>query len=118
MTQEGPQSPADILITVDVSRLVRAKDKGLLQSINSKVLNEIIPSNLKDKYKQWFELTKRARVIAYAKDRIKPEQLSTYEDLATDKWKNKILVRSSQNIYNQSLMASIIANVGETTAKS
>ena len=118
MTQEGAQSPADVLITVDAGRLVRAKDKGLLQSIDSKILNEIIPSNLKDKDNQWFALTKRARVIAYAKDRIKPEQLSTYEDLATDKWKNKILVRSSQNIYNQSLMASIIANDGEGKAKS
>ena len=62
-------------------------------------------------------MTKRAPVIAYAKDRIKPEQLSIYEDLAADKWKNKILVRSPQNIYNQSLMASIIAKVGEVTAK-
>lgn len=117
MTQEGAQSPADVLITVDAGRLVRAKDNGLLQSIDSEILNKIIPSNLKDKDNQWFALTKRARVIAYAKDRIQPEQLSTYEDLATAKWKNKILVRSSQNIYNQSLMASIIANDDEETAK-
>ena len=116
MTQEGKQSPADVLITVDAGRLIRAKDKNLLQSINSEKLNKNIPKHLRDIDSQWFGLTKRARVIVYAKDRIKPEQLSTYEDLASEKWKGKILIRSSNNIYNQSLMASIIANEGEEKA--
>lgn len=116
MTLEGNQSPADVLITVDAGRLVRAVDKGLLQSVTSKTLDSIIPLNLRDKDGQWFGLTKRARVIAYAKERIKPEDLSTYENLANNRWKGKILVRSSGNIYNQSLMASLIANNGEEVA--
>lgn len=117
MKMEGKQSPADVLITVDAGRLSRAKDDGLLQSIESEVLESRIPSHLQDVDNQWFGLTKRARIIAYAKDRVKPEELSTYEDLVNDKWKGKILMRSSSNIYNQSLMASIIANDGEEVAR-
>ena len=117
MTLEGSESPADALITVDAGRLVRASNGGLLQPVKSSFLDSIIPSHLKDENGLWFGLTKRARVIAYAKDRINPEELSTYENLASDRWKNKILVRSSGNIYNQSLMASIIANSGEDVAK-
>lgn len=117
MVVEGDASPADVLITVDAGRLVRATDKGLLQSVNSEFLNKAVPSHLKAENNEWFALTKRARVFAYAKDRVTPEQLSTYENLASDTWKNKILVRSSNNIYNQSLMASIIANNGEEVAK-
>ncbi len=117
MEQEGEASPADVLITVDAGRLVRATDKGLLQSVNSELLNKAVPSHLRAEHNEWFALTKRARVIAYAKDRVKPEQLSTYEDLASKTWANKILVRSSNNIYNQSLMASIIANNNDEAAK-
>jgi iron(III) transport system substrate-binding protein len=117
MKMEGKQSPADVLITVDAGRLGRAKDQGLLQSIESELLENSIPAHLQDVDNQWFGLTKRARIIAYAKDRVKPEELSTYEDLVNKKWKGKILVRSSSNIYNQSLMASIIANNGEEAAK-
>lgn len=116
MENEGAQSPADVLITVDAGRLQRAKEKGLLQAVNSEVLSKNVPTHLQDTDKQWFGLTKRARVIAYAKDRIDPSQFSTYEDLADPKWKGKILIRSSGNIYNQSLMASIIANLGEQSA--
>ncbi|TXD85581.1 Fe(3+) ABC transporter substrate-binding protein [Subsaximicrobium wynnwilliamsii] len=117
MKMEGKQSPADVLITVDAGRLSRAKDEGLLQSVESEVLENAIPSYLRDVDNQWFGLTKRARIIAYAKDRVNPEDLSTYEDLVNEKWEGKILVRSSSNIYNQSLMASIIANNGEEEAK-
>ncbi|TYB79097.1 Fe(3+) ABC transporter substrate-binding protein [Bizionia myxarmorum] len=117
MKMEGEQSPADVLITVDAGRLGRAKELGLLQSIESDFLEKSIPTHLQDVDNQWFGLTKRARIIAYAKDRVKPEDLSTYEDLANKKWKGKILVRSSSNIYNQSLMASLIANDGEDAAK-
>lgn len=117
MKMEGKQSPADVLITVDAGRLSRAKDEGLLQSIKSDVLEQSIPSHLQDVDNQWFGLTKRARIIAYSKDRVNPEDLTTYEDLVNPKWKGKILVRSSSNIYNQSLMASIIANDGEEAAK-
>lgn len=117
MKMEGKQSPADVLITVDAGRLSRAKDQGLLQSIQSELLEKTVPSHLQDVDNQWFGLTKRARVIVYSLDRVKPEELSTYEQLVSEKWKGKLLIRSSSNIYNQSLMASIIANDGEETAK-
>jgi len=117
METEGEASPADVLITVDAGRLTRAKEKGLLQSINSETLEGIIPTHLMDNDKQWFAMTKRARVIVYAKDRVQPSELSTYEALAEDQWQDKVLIRSSSNIYNQSLMASIIANNGEEAAR-
>ncbi|MGY5851331.1 Fe(3+) ABC transporter substrate-binding protein [Salegentibacter sp. F14] len=117
MSMEGEQSPADVLITVDAGRLERAKTKDLLQPAESEVLENTIASHLKDTDNHWFALTKRARVIAYAKDRVKPEELSTYEDLASEKWNGKLLIRSSGNIYNQSLMASMIVNNGEEEAK-
>jgi iron(III) transport system substrate-binding protein len=117
MESEGKQSPADVLITVDAGRLVRAKQKGLLQATESKNLEEIIPSHLKDQENHWFGLTKRARVIAYDKAKVTPADLSTYEALVDPKWQGKVLIRSSSNIYNQSLMASIIANKGEEMAK-
>lgn len=118
MNMEGKQSPADVLITVDAGRLSRAKEQGLLQPIGSEILNKSIPTHLRDTDNQWFGVTKRARIIAYAKDRVSKDQLSTYEDLASEKWKNKILIRSSENIYNQSLLASIIANDGKEKARS
>ena len=116
MTVEGEQSPADVLITVDAGRLVRAKNKGLLQTANSEFLNKTIPPHLKDVDNNWFALTKRARVVVYNPEKVKEDELSTYEALTDDKWKNKILIRSSGNIYNQSLLASIIANDGEEKA--
>lgn len=117
MSMEGKQSPADVLITVDAGRLHRAKDQDLLQSVNSDFIGQTVPDHLRDADNHWFALTKRARVIAYAKDRVDSTDLSTYEDLAKPKWKNKLLVRSSGNIYNQSLMASIIVHNGEEKAK-
>ncbi|NQY07464.1 MAG: Fe(3+) ABC transporter substrate-binding protein [Flavobacteriaceae bacterium] len=116
MESEGDQSPADLLITVDAGRLVRAKAKGLLQSASSEIINKTIPAHLKDADNNWFGLTKRARIIVYDKNKVKPEDLSTYEALTEDKWKSKILIRSSGNIYNQSLLASIIANNGKEKA--
>jgi len=114
---EGDQSPADLLLTVDAGRLVRAKNKNLLQVAKSDIISSIVPAHLRDQDNFWFGLTKRARVIVYDKNKIDPSELSTYEDLTNDKWKNKLLIRSSGNIYNQSLMASIIANNGEEVAK-
>lgn len=116
MVIEAEQSPADVLITVDAGRLVRAKNKGLLQSANSTFLTKTIPNHLKDADNNWFALTKRARVIVYNPLKIKEQELSTYQALTQEKWKNKILIRSSGNIYNQSLLASIIANKGEEEA--
>jgi len=117
LESEGKSTPADVLITVDVGRLVIAQDKGLLQAVNSDILEEAIPPNLKQKDGYWYGLTKRARVITYNKDKIKPEQLSTYADLTKPKWNKKILIRKSNNIYNQSLLASFIASDGEIAAK-
>lgn len=117
MSIEGAQSPADVLITVDAGRLTRAKDQNLLQPIESEILNRSIAPHLKDSENYWFGLTKRARIIAYAKDRVDSTDLSSYEDLASDKWKGRILIRSSENIYNQSLLASLIVNNGEVEAR-
>jgi len=115
---EGENSPADILITVDAARLHRAKVKGLLQSVSSSTLNTAVPENFRDQENTWFGLTTRARIIAYSKERVDPTDLGTYEDLTNPKWHGKILVRSSANVYNQSLLASIIAAKGADAARS
>lgn len=116
MISEGKNSPADILLTVDAGRLHRAKEAGVLQSIYSKTINKNVPSEMRDPDGFWYGLTVRARVIVYAKDRINSNELSTYEDLANAKWKGKIAIRSSGNIYNQSLMASLIEANGSRRA--
>ena len=114
---EGKQSPADVLLTIDAGRLVRAKQKDLLQAAQSKIIEKSVPENLRDGENFWFSLTKRARIIVYDKNKVNPEDLSTYEDLTNPKWNGKVLIRSSSNIYNQSLLASIIANNGQDSAK-
>lgn len=116
MKLEGENSPADVLITVDAGRLNRAKEENLLQSVESKTLTDIIPSNLRDVDNTWFGLTIRGRVIVYNPDKISAEEISTYESLANPALKGRLLIRSSSNIYNQSLMASLIANDGEESA--
>lgn len=109
---EGNNSKADILITADAGRLQRAKSLGLLQPVESKVLSERIPAVYRDPESTWFGFTMRSRIIAYAKDRVKPSELSTYEALAGKDWRTRVLVRSSSNIYNQSLLASMIETKG------
>ena len=116
LQSEGKNSPADILLTVDAGRLVRAKDMGLLEPVSSKILTKNVPEIMRDSENHWFGLSVRARVIAYAKDRIKAHELSTYEDLANPKWRGKIVARSSNNIYNQSLLASLINENGSKKA--
>ncbi len=113
---EGSKSPADVLITVDASGLYKAKEKGLFQSVESDVLNKNIPAQLRDKDNQWFSLTKRSRVTVYRLGTGIEKELSTYEDLADPKFKGQIMVRSSNNAYNQSLMAAMIAHHGEEKA--
>lgn len=105
---EGSASPADLFVTVDAGRLHRAKQAGVLQVSNSDVLNKLIPTNLKDSDNYWYGMTQRARTIFYVKGKVDPSQLTTYEALADSKWKGRICVRSSNNIYNQSLVASMI----------
>jgi len=113
---EGEKSPADILITADAARLYKAKSEGLFQTINSDVLMNNIPSELRDEDNQWFGLTKRSRVTVYKIGTGIEKELSTYEDLANPKFNGMIMVRSSNNAYNQSLLAAIIAHHGEEYA--
>ncbi|MCF8000548.1 MAG: Fe(3+) ABC transporter substrate-binding protein [Halanaerobiales bacterium] len=114
--REGESTSADLLITADAGRLHRAKTKGLLQPVENETLFNNIPKNLRDTENYWFGLTVRGRVIVYSKDRVDPSELSTYGDLTDEKWEDRILVRSSSNIYNQSLLASLIAIHGEEWA--
>lgn len=110
---EGDASPADLLITVDAGNLHRAKEAGLVRTIQSDVLEARIPPVFRDPEMQWVGLTKRARTIFYAVDRVDPEFLSTYENLTDTRWKGRICVNSSSSIYNQSLVASLIEANGE-----
>jgi iron(III) transport system substrate-binding protein len=118
---EGGNSPADLFITTDAGRLHRAKAAEVLQKVDSELLNSTIPAALRDKDNMWFGLSQRARPIMYVKGKVKPEELSSYEALADKKWKRRICIRGSNNIYNQSLVASMIEHNGkeatETWAK-
>ena len=109
---EGSASPADVFITVDAGRLHRAKEAGVLQPVTSPVLEQRIPPSLRDSENYWFGLSKRARVIVYAKAKVNAEALTTYEALTDAQWKGRICIRSSSNIYNQSLVSSLIAAHG------
>lgn len=112
LQSEGINSPADLLITVDAGRLYRAQKAGVLQPVYSKLLTEAIKPQYRDPAGYWYGLSLRARVVMYVKDKVKPEQLSTYEALADEQWRGEICIRSSSNIYNQSLVASMIAAKG------
>lgn len=112
MKAEGDKSPADVFISVDAGRIESARAAGLLQPIKSDVLEKAIPAHLRDPEGYWYGFSKRARVIVYAKDRVKPSDLSSYEALADPKWKGKIVVRSSTNVYNQSMTGAILAAHG------
>jgi iron(III) transport system substrate-binding protein len=115
---EGDESPADLLITVDAGRLCRAKDLGLLQPVDSPILNSAIPAALRDPAGHWFGFTVRARIIAYSKERVQPGDITSYADLADPKWKGRLLIRSGESVYNQGLTAAMVANEGieKTTA--
>ena len=113
--QEGNNSPADLFMAVDGGVLNSAKLAGVLQPTVSAAIDKAVPAHLRDKDSHWVGLSTRARVIVHSKERVKPEQLSTYEDLADPKWKGKITVRPSV-MYDQSLLASLIALNGEEAA--
>jgi iron(III) transport system substrate-binding protein len=116
MKAEGANSPADILITVDTSRLKRAKDAGVLQSVDSDVLEAAVPANLQDSDNQWFGVSQRARIIFYDKA-VVANPPATYADLADPAYKGMVCIRSSSNTYNQTLLASIVEHEGEEAAK-
>jgi iron(III) transport system substrate-binding protein len=117
MKQEGARSPADVLVTVDAGRLWRAEQAGLLQPVKSRVLDERIPAELRHPDGLWYGFSLRARPIFYAKGKVDPAKLRDYEDLADPAHKGKICVRSSSNVYNLSMMSSMIAAAGPEKAE-
>ena len=113
LRSEGNNSPADVLFTVDAGRLWRAQEAGLFQPVNSPILTRSIPSSVREPGNHWFGFTRRARVIMYHKERVKPNEISTYEELADPKWRGQLLIRSSRNVYNQSLVGALIRHIGQ-----
>lgn len=117
LRSEGRHSPADVFITVDAGRLWAAEEADLFQPVDSEVLRERIPAHLRHPEGLWYGFSKRARVIAYSRERVDPDSLSRYEDLAEPAWRGRVLVRSSSNIYNQSLLGSLIEAHGVEAAE-
>ena len=117
MKNEGNNSPADLFITVDVGKLWQGGEMGLFQKFEDESVFNNIDPQLLDNNGYWVPLTYRSRVIVYSNERVEKNELSTYEDLSNDKWKGRLLVRSSSNAYNQALMSSLVENLGseETT---
>ena len=113
LKNEGENSPADLFVTVDAGKLQKGVEMGLFQKINSDEIYKNVSKELIDKDGYWVPITYRARILVYSNDRVMRSELSTYEDLANEKWKGRILVRSSSNAYNQALMSSLYANLGE-----
>lgn len=114
---EGVNSPADVFITVDAGRLWLAEEAGIFAPFDSRLIEDSVPASLRHPESLWTGLTTRARILVYAPDRVAPEELSTYEDLATEKWRGRLCVRSSTNVYNQSLIASLIEEHGTEAAQ-
>lgn len=114
---EGANTPADMLITVDAGNLWEAAREGLLKPVQSGVLNSNIPAHLRDPGNQWFGLSVRARTIFFNTQKVKPADLSSYEDLGSAKWKDRLCLRTSKKVYNQSLVAMMIAEHGEAKAE-
>ena len=113
LNAEGASTPADVLITVDAGNLWLAAQQGQLRALNSSVLQKNVPAHLRDPDNQWFGLSVRARTIVYNKSSVRTAELSTYEDLAQPKWKGKLCLRTSKKVYNQSLIAMMITELGE-----
>jgi iron(III) transport system substrate-binding protein len=117
LAAEGAGTPADVLITVDAGNLYQAAERNLLAPTSSAVLEANVPSNLRDAQGRWFGLSERARTIMYAKDRVDPATLSTYEALAEPQWRGKLCLRSSAKVYNQSLVATMIERLGANATR-
>ncbi|MEK6685950.1 MAG: extracellular solute-binding protein [Pseudomonadota bacterium] len=114
---EGKNTPADMLITADAGNLWAAAQAGLLKPVKSEILESNIPAHLRDPANEWFGLSIRARTLIYNTRKVKLSELSTYEDLADPKWKNRLCLRTSKKVYNQSLVAMMIAEHGEAEAE-
>lgn len=110
---EGENTKADLLITVDAGNLWHAAREGVLQPVESEILASNIPSHLRDQGGHWFGLSLRARTIVYSTERVKDGELTTYEALGSEAWKNRLILRTSKKVYNQSLVAMLIAEHGE-----
>ncbi len=117
LVAEGDRSPADLIFTVDISRLAAAVQAGVTQPVESAVLEENVPAQYRDPDGQWFGLTTRARIVYASKDRVDPSEITTYEDLADPKWKGRICTRSGTHDYNVALVAAMIHHHGEEYAK-
>ncbi|RUR36999.1 Fe(3+) ABC transporter substrate-binding protein [Vreelandella populi] len=117
MQREGIASPADVMLTVDAGRLWRAEQDGLFQSVDSEVLNERLPESMRQPDGLWFGFSQRARVIFYNRENFDSSQIESYEDLADSQFEGQLCIRSSNNIYNQSLLASMIEHHGEEGAE-
>lgn len=113
LAKEGRDTSADLLITSDAGNLWHASHQGFLQPVYSKTLDRNIPEHLHDPQNRWFGLSLRARTIVYSTERVKPEELSTYEALGGQEWNKRLLLRTSNKVYNQSLVAMLIAEHGE-----
>lgn len=113
---EGDRSPADLVLTVDIARLMQIVEADVVQPVQSDVLEANIPETLRDPEDKWFGLTSRARIIFASKDRVQPGEVTTYEDLASPKWKGRICSRSGLNDYNVALLGAVVARSGEEAA--
>ncbi|WP_444679172.1 Fe(3+) ABC transporter substrate-binding protein [Halomonas sp. E19] len=110
--REGVASPADVMITVDAGRLWRAEQEGIFQGVESEVLAERLPESMRHPEGKWFGFSQRVRAIFYNPENVDPSEISTYEDLTDPRWQGEVCIRSSNNIYNQSLMAAMIEHHG------
>ncbi|NMT64910.1 Fe(3+) ABC transporter substrate-binding protein [Marinobacter orientalis] len=117
LEREGRNSPADLVMTVDISRLNELVERGLVQSVDNDTLEQNIPEHLRHPDGKWFALTTRARLIFASKERVEEGEITTYEDLADDKWEDRICTRSGKHPYNIALFSSMIAHHGEEAAE-
>ncbi|OUD12672.1 extracellular solute-binding protein [Thioflexithrix psekupsensis] len=117
LVAEGENTPADMLMTVDAGNLWQATERDILQAIDSPTLTQNIPAHLRDPDQKWFGLSVRARPIVYSTQRVDPKELSTYEDLGDPKWKNRLCLRTSKKVYNQSLTAMMMQRLGAQTTE-
>lgn len=117
LVAEGDRSPADLVLTVDIARLMQVVEAGVTQPVQSDVLEANIPAEFRDAGDQWFGLTARARIIYASKDRVEPGEVTTYEDLADPKWQGRLCTRSGTHDYNVALTAAVMAHDGPEAAK-
>ncbi|WP_145103216.1 Fe(3+) ABC transporter substrate-binding protein [Cereibacter sediminicola] len=118
LVAEGDRSPADLVLTVDIARLMQVVDAGVTQTVESEVLDANIPESFRDPEGHWFGLTSRARIVYASKERVADGEVTTYEDLASEKWKGRICTRSFTNDYNVALTGAVLAHHGAEAARS